>query len=315
MKKIVFIFILIVITFALLSGGGSAEEAKIKPKYAGEIFGVTVPMDNYYVVKSAIQIFGNNWGAQPQTPQELDGAVWDELVLSFEAFRRNITVSRDEISEEVTKTLKSSKVEFDWVKDKDAYATWLKEKTGEPPQLFEEQIRHLMQIRKLRTQVMESIIPSVTDDEAYQEFLNEYNTLSVELLQFDELKSSEDFYKKIKKSAKLWDKEKKKRPKDFKRPGFVSLEFLMDMWKFPKADAYKMIKMKAQEFYPPAPIYKGYGVFRILETRPAEEAKYPQLKESYYAQLKTKKKYAGFNDWFKKFKEQANIKKFKEEDK
>ncbi len=314
MKKILLFLCAIIFIFSPNLSFGQ-DPAKKEPEAAGEFFGAPVPMNNYYFAKGALVIFGNRWGAQPQTPQELEGCVWNDLLLSYEAFRRNIEVSREEVGAEITKMLKAEKVEFDWNKDKEAYTKWIKGKANEPVELFENQLKHLIQLQKLRQQVMDGITPAVTEEEAYQEFLNEYNTLGIELVQFDQLKSAEEFYNRAKKNPEFWDKEKNKRPKDFKRPGFVALEFLMDMWKLPKDAVYKMMKMKAGDIYPPAPIYKGYGVFKILELKAAEELKYPQLKNSYYEQIKMKKKYEGLNEWIKNLKLQANIKVYLGEEK
>jgi hypothetical protein len=278
--------------------------------YAGEFFGIQVPIGNYYFVKGALMVFGNKWGPQPTTAEELESCVWNDLLLSYEAFRKNIEVKQEEVDEEITKILRDEGVKFDWRKDKEAYAKWLKDKTGEPPELFQNQLKHLIQLKKLRDQVMDGIKPEVSEEEAHQEFLNEYNTLSVELAQFNELKDAEEFYKKVKANPKAWEEEKAKRPKDFKRPGFVSLEFLMDLWKFQKDAVYKMMQTGIGDIYPLTPVYKGYGVFKVLEKRPAEEAQYPKLKESYHRKIESKKKYQGLEEWIKNLKEQANIKPY-----
>ncbi len=294
------------------SQGQQAGEASApgEPRYvaAGEFFGIRVPVSNYYVVKGALLVFGNKWGPQPATPEELEGCVWTDLVLSYEAFRRTVTVTQEELDEEIAKIVKDEKVAFDWKKDKDAYKKWVKDKTTEPVDLFENQLRHLIQIKKLREQVMEGIHPTVTDEEAFQEYLDEYNTLGIELVQLDDLKAAEEFCKKAKAEPKFWDEERGKRPKDFRRPGFVSLEFLMAMWKLPRDAAYKMMKMEIGDIYPPAPIYKGYGVFKVLEKRPADESKYPAQKDFYHKKIEMRKKYEEMQEWVKKLKEEAEIK-------
>jgi hypothetical protein len=291
----------------------SQEEAKKEEQLAGELFGVSVPIGNYYFVKGAIIVFGNRFGPQPRTDQELEDCTWNDLVLSYEAFRRNIAVAQEEVEAEITKMLTAEKAEFDWKADKEAYTKWVKDKTNEPQELFENQLKHLLQLQKLRNQVMEGIVTTATEDEAHQEFLDEYNTLGIELLQFDELKDAEDFYQKSKKDTNFWEAEKKKEPAKFKRPGFVALEFLMDMWKLPKEAAYKMIGMQVGEIYGPSPIYKGYGVFKILEKRPAQEEEYPKIKDSYYKQIQMKKKYEALNEWVKSLKTEANIKVYKQQ--
>jgi hypothetical protein len=312
MKKIfVFGFFLWLIFSPDLNSAQAQIELKPKEELAGEFFGTPVPMSNYNFVKSVLMVFGNKWGPQPKDPQEWEDCIWQDLVLSYEAFRRNIQVSLEEINTEVENTLSGENVDFDWKKDKEAYARWLKEKLQGTPELFENQLKHLLQLQRLRKQVMDSFQPQATEEEAFQEFLNEYNTLSVELVQFDEEKKAQELYNQAKTNPQFWEEEKSRRPKDFVRPGFVSLEFLMDLWGFPKDAVYKMMKMEIGEFYPPAPIYKGFGVFKILEKRIADEAKYPKQKDSYYEQIRSKKRYEGLKEWVKDLKQRASIRVYK----
>lgn len=304
-------FTVILLVFFLKTGFAqdtNQQEQVQEPKFVGQFFDIQVPEDNYFFIKSVLVVFGNRWGKQPTTPQELEGATWDQLVLSYEAFRRGINVNPDEIDVEIDKILQAEKVTFDRKDDFQAYEQWIKDKTNEPKGLFENQIRHLVQLEKLRQQVMDSITPAVNEQEAYREFVNEYNTLSVELREFRELKEAENFYKKAKANLKFWNEEKTKNPKDFRRPGLVSTEFLMDLWKFPKSAIDRMMKMKPGAMYPPAPIYKGYGVFKILEKRPANPDEFPKLRKSYYEQIRMKKKFSGLSEWFQNLKKQANIK-------
>lgn len=287
-------------------------DKKEPPKFVGSFFDVPVPIENYYFVKGALAIFGNKWGPQTNTSEEQENVIWEQLLLSYEAFRRGITVGEEEISEEAGKILAAEKAEFDWKKDKDSYEKWVKEKTGEPAAVFEGQLRHLIQIHKLRQQIMESVNPPVSEEEAYQEFLNENNNLGVELLQFDELKDAQAFYQKARRSSGFWEEEKKKRPKDFKRPGSVSLEFLIDLWGFDKTASYRMMKMKIGQIHPPASIYKGYGVFKILTQGRADRARYAKVEKGYYEQIKDRKRLNALREWTDDLKRQANIKIYEE---
>jgi hypothetical protein len=305
------IFILLFVCAGLVNNCRQAlcQDTQVKPdEFAGELsgYGVKVTAGNYYFIKRVISVFGTRWGQPPQTEVEFEDRTWEQLLLSYEAFRRNITVSREEVEQEVSKTLKSEKVTFDWLKDKEAYDKWLKEKTGETSELFENQIRHLIQLEKLRQQVLETFKPAVSEEEAYQEFLNEYNTLELELVQFDEKKAADVFYAKMTDPA-LWDAEAKKDPKFAKHPGFVSLEFLINMWKIPKADLYKMLDLEVNSIYPPIPVYKGYGVIRILKKRLALKEDFPKLRDSYFKQVEMIKKYDELNVWLEKLKAEAKI--------
>jgi hypothetical protein len=133
----------------------------------------------------------------------------------------------------------------------------------------------------------------------------------LELVQFDELAKAKEFFKKMKK-ASLWKKEGEKDPKFAKHPGFVALEFLREMWKIPEEDLYKMMKLDVDSIYPPTPIYKGWGVFRILKKRVADEAEFSKLRQSYFNQVEMIKKYQELDSWIKNLKEEAVIKIYPE---
>lgn len=252
-------------------------------------------------------LFGTKWGAQPQTEQELEDRTWEQLVLSYDAFRRDIKVTDQELGEEVTKMLSSENLKFDWQKDRQAYVNWVREKTKGPVEVFENQLRHLVQLEKLRNQVLDSFKPKATEEEAHQKFLNAYNTLELELVQFDELEKAQEFYKKMQK-PELWDERLKQDPKFAQHTGFVSFEWLVEMWKIPQDDLYKMLALEVNSIYPPIPVYKGYGVIRLLKKRVADEADFTKQREYYFKQVETVKKYEELKDWLKHLKQEADIK-------
>ncbi|MFH1996312.1 MAG: hypothetical protein ABIJ27_04855 [Candidatus Omnitrophota bacterium] len=308
------------------TGGGSAPRiTPEEPKLAGEIFGVPVPRDNFYFVLGVVLRFGSPWGGIPNNQKQLEERIWDDLILSYEAFRRDIQVSAEEIEREIDKTVEPHKLEFDWRKDREAYAEWAKKTLSEPVELFENQMRHLVQVAKLRTEIIQSITPEVTEEEALEEFINEYNTMSVELIKIDDLEEAKEFYGKSVEDPAFWDAEAakdneglkkheeetgEKKSGEFKRPGFVSTEFLMHMWKFPKDDVLKMMDMEEGAFYPPTPIYEGYGVFKILKIKKAVESDFEGRKESYFKQLRAQKKHEGFWQWLKQLRKDADMKKY-----
>ena len=278
-----------------------------EPEYIGELLDTKVPRENYIFIKTVYMIFGDQ-GAPAKTEAEKEEKIWDDLVLSYEAFRRGIAVSQEEVDEEVKKILDADKVAFNFKGDRQAYSAWVKDKTNEPLELFENQLRHLVQMRKLRQQVMDAITPEVSDKDAHQRFLDESSSLSVELAEFEKKEDAEAFYKQARQDKKIWEAEKAKRPDAFRQPGFVTLAFLMDIWKFPRDAAYKMVKMKKGAIYGPEPIYKGYAVFQVLDNRPADESEYPKAKDGFYEKIKSGKKYEGMEQWFKDLKKQADIK-------
>lgn len=286
-----------------------------KPRFAGQFFEVLVPVENYSFVRSVLVVFGNKFGVQPRTPEEFDNCVWDHLLYSYEAFRRGITVQRGEIDKEIDDILKAGGADFDRKKDKEAYEKWIKGKTNEPVELFENQIKHLLEVQKVREQVMSEINPAVTNKEAYQAFLDEQNHLGVELTEFSEKDDAVEFYKKARANPGFWEEEKARRPKDFKNLGTVTLIFLMDLWKFPRDAVYKMMSMKKGEIYGPRPIYKGFGVFKVLAQRRADISQYKDNRNAYIEKVRAKKRYEGLGKWFENLKKEAEIVKNYDKDK
>ncbi len=280
---------------------------------AGTFFGEVVSKGNYYFVLKTVLSFGSPWGGIPNNREQLEKRVWDDLILSYEAHRRQIFVEKKEVEKRISEIFKNEKVVFDWKDDPGAYAQWVDETLGASVEVFENQTRHLVQIKKLHEQILNSINPSVSEEEAFQEFLNEQNSLSVELAEFDTLEEAQVFYEKAKKDPDFWEQEAKKNKswpredRSFRRPGLVSLEFLMDMWKFPKEAVYGMIEMEAGDIYPPEQVYKGYGVFTVLEARRADESRFPKRRESYFNQLRGRGKRQGFKNWLKNLRKEADV--------
>jgi hypothetical protein len=286
-----------------------ADVADKRPEVAGELFGQPVSTDNYLFAKAAASIFGGSWGPEVKTPGELEDRTWEDLLLSYEAFRRNIIVPQEKVDEEMGKLLKEEKVDFDWKKDPQAFDKWTRERVREPAVLFENQLKHLIQLQLLKDAMRKSFEPRVTEEEALQKYLNEYNTLELEMVKFDDLKEAEDFYGKMK-NPKLWDKEAKNNPKFSLKTGFVSLEWLIEAWKIPRDDCYAMLDVPVNSIYKPTPIYKGYAVYRVLQQRKAVKEEFASKREEYLKKVKVVKQFEELNAWQKKLKDDARIQVF-----
>lgn len=451
---IIFTTIILFSCKAICFSQDNTQETEI----AGVLFGQQVPTGNYYFAKRAVISFGAKWRGTPQDQEQLEDLTWQELLFSYEAFKQNIQARPEEIEEEIEKLLKSSKVEFDWRVDKEAYEKWAKDNLNMGLEAFRNQMEHLIKLEKLRTQTIDSFDPEVTDQEAFQKFLDEYNTLMVELKQFDDkeeaqkfyenaivpvkkeetdtliwndlilsyeaakrgikaeedeidrrikkllrdseikfnwqketekyeqwaqdnfkvsvedlkkllgkvialdklrlkiiakeepeidqapykefleknkmlsitysvftqafqeneaevlkfssLQGAKEFYKKIKREAGFWADQRRLDPKSFKIPGFVALDFLLNMWGFDKEAAYVMLDRQPNTYYPPAPIYKGFGVFKIMKIRKAEPEKFKEKKDYYIDRVKNIKKHEMYKQWVEDLKEKAQIERY-----
>ena len=308
------IFALLIVVCFLPAGAVRGQEvpANTTMQVAGEIFGMPVPLNNYLFVRSAIAVFGNKWGPQPANAEEFEDLVWEQLILSFEAFRRKIVVSKEEINNEITNVLRAQKLSFNFQKDKEAYRKWVQEKTqGGPPDFFENEVKHTLEIDKLRQQVIGGFIPQVTEDQIHETFLNEHTQLNIELLRCSSKEEAEVFYSKAKQDKNFWEEEKKKRPGDFKASGLVSLDSIAQDLGLSKDAVIKIRQMQAHEIGEDLTNDREYAVFKVQELKPAGESDFGSLRRSYYDKLNAKMKSEFFNQWLKRLKQQARIRIYK----
>jgi len=71
-----------------------------------------------------------------------------------------------------------------------------------------------------------------------------------------------------------------------------------------------MIKMEDNTIYPPIPVWKGYGVIRILKRRASVPEEFPKYKDSYMKQVESNKKYEQLKEWQKQLRTDAGIIKY-----
>jgi len=272
-----------------------------RPTVAGRIFDVDVSMDNYLFARAAAAVFGGSWGSPIQTPEELEERTWEDLILSYEAFRRGVVVPQEKVDEEIGKLLKAEKVAFDWKQDRPAFEAWVKGRVGEPAVLFENQLKHLIQLKMLRDEVRESFEPEVSEEEALAKYITEYNSLELQMVRFDTLAEAEAYAAKVKKQPKVWERDFKRNEKNkdyIKTTGFVSFEWLLDAWKVPRNDLDAMLKLEGGAFYGPTPLYKGYAVHKVLQKRPAVPEEFDEKKkEQYLERVKTIKQFKELEKW------------------
>ncbi len=309
-------FLAIAAHFSFFQRAPKANRIEQAEGIAGELFGVPVPEGNYYFAMRVAATFNTPWGGIPRDREQVEERTWTDLLMSYKAFERGIEVSQQEVEEEISSTIEGGGADFDWRQDEQAYHDWVENNLGVTARVFENQIRHLVQLKKLHNQILDNIEPEVTEEEAFQRFLDDYNTLSVELAQFDDKEEAKRFYQKVKEDSQLWEKESEedqKKPREeqrFRRPGFVALGFLMHMWRFPRQAVYEMIEKEPGYIHPPAPIYRGYGVFKVIEIRRADEELFPERRQQYFQRIESQKKRQGFQQWLKDLKQEANIKKY-----
>ncbi len=286
-------------------GGQATDQAT--NQIAGEIFGVPVSMQNYYFAKRVAYQFPSPWGAADRPISEREDYIWRQLILHFEASRRNIQAEPDELKKLIDNVVRSNKVTFDPHTDKEAYAQWLKDNLNAEIDLFENQLRYVIQIKKLQDQIRKEQAVSVSEEEMKAEFLGEQHHVSGEMVVFDTKDEAESFYKKYRKERK-WKKMAKKGEYQVRPVSMMTLEAYIDLWSIPKDQMYEFHARDIGEVGTPMPFGKQWCVYRLLDKRVGDLKDFPDKRDSYYKQVESKKQYEALADWIEDLKKQANLK-------
>jgi len=255
--------------------------AAAAPTHVGELFGQPVTKEEFEFALGTTSIFSIS-GKEPGGDAERRIEAWKHLIFLREAERRHVQISKKAVQEELTRLLAEKNVVYGSYN----YVKWVQDTFKEGPEVFEKRIENLLKVKTLIDRIMNPPPPAIREADAKQKFLNQYNSMAVEFVNFPTLEEAKTFYRTI--SAKKWDDEKIKNPKFSTPTGHISLEALIDLWQVPTDDSYRIHAMKIGEIAAPAKMYKGYGVFRLLEKKTADIAEYTEKKQKEYIDTLTK---------------------------
>ncbi len=281
-----------------------------REQMAGEIFGQPVSKDNYYFAKRVAMMFPLPWGAAELPPEKQEAQVWENLILHYESFRRGMEATEEEINATVDEILKSQKQSISRRSDPEAYRKWVEDTLQEKVELFENQVRYIIQIKKLKEKIRNEAKVTVVEEELHQEFLNEKNHVGGEMVTFPTREEAQQFYEKFK-DPKRWEKMKTKKEVNVRPVSLMTLEAYMDLWGIPKDQMVAFHALEIGSVGPPLPFgTKEWAVYRLLEKRTGDLKDFPKERESYRNQVEMKKKYEALNRWIEQLKASANLKTF-----
>ncbi len=291
-------------------GKNQAVTSSAKPSgdepLAGYIFGVPVSVGNYYFAKRVSYTFPRPW-EEGLSAADRERAIWEALILHYESFRRDVTVSEEELTKRIDSVLKDQQQSFTKAKDPAAYATWVKEKVGEEVELFENQMRYLFQIDKLKDQVRAAAAVTVSEEEMQQEFLNEQHHVGGEMVTYETREQAQAFYERVKGPAE-WEAMKAKGDPKVRPVSLMTLEAYMDLWGIPKEQIYAFHALPLGSVGPPMPFGKQWCVYRLLDKRIGDLADFPKQRDAYHQKIKTKKQYEALKQWIEDLKTSAQLK-------
>lgn len=266
-------------------------------------------MENYLFAKRVAVMFPEPWGAADLPPERQKEIVWESLILHYEGFRRGIAVSQEEMEATINEFLKGARQTFTRQGDPEAYRLWVGEQAREDVELFENQVRYLSQIRKLKDQVFQESRVSATEEELKEEFLNEKNHVGGEMVLFESKAEADDFYNRFRDPRK-WNGMKASGKQTVRPVSIMTLEAYIELWGVPKEQMVAFHAMAIGSVGPPMPFGKQWCVYRLLEKRTGNLADFPKEKESYQKQVEMKKKYVALKQWISDLKTAANLKVF-----
>ncbi len=279
------------------------------PEPAGQIFGVPVSMDNYRFARAVAVMFPPPWGAAGLPPDKQEESVWENLILHYKAYQRVIQAPDADLEKMVDDLLRNEKQSFTRQGDPVAYQKWVRESVGESVEMLENQVRYLIQIRKLKDQVLEMQKVTVSEAEMQQEFFNEQNHVGGEMVTFDAREQAQAFFEEFK-DPNRWNKMKAKGKYQVRPVSLMTLEAYIDLWGIPRDQMYAFHALEIGAVGPPMPFGKQWCVYRLLDKRTGDLKDFPKEREGYYKRVEQRKKYQGLQQWIKDLKDSADLKVF-----
>lgn len=245
------------------------------PKVVGQVFGQPVSGEEFDSALKTVSIFSTS-PKEASTEEEKRQEAWKHIIFLREAQTRNVTISPEDFDKEISRLLQEKSVKRGSL----VYFDWVEKNFGEDAKTFEARLENLMRAQKLLHDIMNPAPPKIKEEDAKQKYLNQYNSMATEFVNFPTLEEAQKFYKET--TIKKWDEEKLKNAKFSTPTGHISLEAVIDLWKVPTEDAYRIHAMKIDQISSPAKMYKGYGVFRLKEKKDADPKLYDEKKKKEY---------------------------------
>jgi hypothetical protein len=277
--------------------------------FAGLIFGQPVSMDNYYFAKRVAYMYPRPWGAADMPEDQREDVVWESLILHYESFRRGITATEEELNVMADEILRSHEQTFTRRSDPDRYRRWISDNLKQDVELFENQLRYLIQIRQLKERLLQEQQVTATLPEMQQEFLNEQHHVGGEMVTFQDNEDAQRFYDQMKEPG-AWDIMKGAGKHPVRPVSMMTIEAYVDLWGVPHEQMMAFHALELGQVGPPMPFGKEWAVYRLLDKRTGDLKDFPGKEEAYRRQVEAKKKFEAQQAAIKALKDKAALKVF-----
>lgn len=309
-----FLLFLSSLSLAVPAGAYDFQEI-VKTDVVGEAFGVPVKNEEFLYHFKTASLFTRSGGGQggERSDEDRRQEAWQNLVFVKDARDQGVIAPREEVIAELKRLLFEKNIEY----GTESYTRWVIEAFAEDPKTFERRIEDLLTINKLLKMKLDPEV-TVTEEEMREKFLNQYNSFESEYILFEnDPQGAREFAVKVKKDPKFWfdtyQARKSLGQKGASWINIMSLEALIDLWKIPKEDAYRILNSKGGDFIVAKQFY-GDAVFHLLYSRKADLKEYNEAKQQYYREMLTKsKKHKQAQEYLDGLFKRANFRDFLKE--
>lgn len=155
----------VIIAFILWGGFSVGTQFKKEGRFAGRVFGKDISFQEFDRFYKAVQIF--TFAEQPvESADIVRQTAWQSLIYSRAAKNRGIEVTDEEVRERLVELLNRHQI------SPSAYPMWVERSLHVTTNEFENQIREILRIQKLMTELSARIAidPKLLEGEALKKF-------------------------------------------------------------------------------------------------------------------------------------------------
>jgi len=189
----------IILSFCLWGAFSVGIQLNESGQIAGKVFGRPVSFQEFNKFLKASEIFSLT-GSRVEDPGILQQHAWQNIIFASEAKRLRISVSDEEVRDELKRLLAAQRVPMDDA----AYESWVRGISGTTPRNFEEMIRETLRVQKLLQLIQKKPVELAPGLDLRKQFLLDRRQLAAEAVIFTEAARAQSFYEGMLKDPANW---------------------------------------------------------------------------------------------------------------
>ncbi|HTL47280.1 MAG TPA: peptidylprolyl isomerase [Verrucomicrobiae bacterium] len=247
-------------SFVLWGAFSVGSQFSKKGRYAGQVFGKSVSFQEFNSFFQAAQTFSYSED-RSQDPEVLRHKAWQNLIYSREAKREHISVSDDEVRQELQQLLAVHGLQNPTPQ---MYRRWLKATLRLEPRQFESQLREMIRVQKLVSRVMQQPVKEPSEQDLHDLYLMDEQHLTGEAVLFNTLEEAQTFQSQAVDETG-WQKVVKDHSYVVVPAKNLPLTELNRLWQIPKENVLALFALPKGSVSDPLPVEGKYAVFLVQD--------------------------------------------------